>query len=45
MARVGALRVRERSTAFGNIGATLNKVANTYDEEDRLYAEQLKNIW
>ncbi|PEH75634.1 Uncharacterised protein [Nocardia farcinica] len=40
-----AERCQEGSTAFADTGSTLNKVANTYDEEDRLYAERLANIW
>ncbi|MEV6388448.1 hypothetical protein [Nocardia xishanensis] len=38
-------RCKEGSPAFINTGTTLKKVADTYDEEDQKYAEQLKDIW
>ncbi|WP_107654007.1 hypothetical protein [Nocardia suismassiliense] len=38
-------RCKEGSVAFSDTGATLKSVADTYDEEDLKYGEQLKNIW
>lgn len=38
-------RCKEGVTAFTNTGVTLKKVADTYDEEDRKYADQLKELW
>ncbi|MFD3506318.1 hypothetical protein [Nocardia sp. NPDC058666] len=40
-----AKRCTEGAPAFANTGTTLKFVADKYDEEDQVYADQLKNIW
>ncbi|NKY27559.1 hypothetical protein [Nocardia gamkensis] len=38
-------RCREGVDAFTEVSATLKKVADTYDYEDRNFADQVKDLW